>query len=601
MRKIFSDFSVLSLAGVMVFCLIFNFNTRWEGNSWNWSITSDGKGYYAYLPALFIYNDFQYSFAEDIEKRYYGNHELGAFYTIEHEGKRVNKYFGGESLLLLPFFLLATFVAFLAGFPVDGFSLPFQIGVGVAALFYLFWGLYFLRKTLLGYGLSPWATGLTLLLLPLGTNLLYYVAIEPSMSHVYSFAAISCFIFLVRTFDRKAEGKILFLLLLVYGLIVFIRPVNGLVALSVFFLSEQPGAFLRNVFSPRMRVSFVSGMLLGIAIPFLQTALYFLQTGKFWVWSYGEEGFNFSDPHVWEILFGWRKGLFVYCPVLLLSLPGLYFFGKGQMRKALLFLAFLLLVAYVVSSWWCWWYGGSYGMRALIDYFPFFGLLLGFSLVKIKPRLIYFSLIPLGFLVFVSTVQTWQAHKLIIPWDGMTFQKYQRIFLKTDDRFIGIFTDNAFIPENGSREGKVVFFNDFDPGYTWWDMNSITDKRAFSGKHSSVIGNGNKKSVSFGKSIRHLIPDSVSSASVFASMKVYSEDINTDAVLVISFEREGKSYSWKTRRLITMINETGKWLEISGKEKFPGDFQRDDILTVYLLAEKSGPVYIDDFRIAIDY
>ncbi|MCD4735591.1 MAG: hypothetical protein K8R53_06075, partial [Bacteroidales bacterium] len=37
---------------------------------WDRTINSDGKGYYAYLTALFIYNDLEYKFVEDYEDKY---------------------------------------------------------------------------------------------------------------------------------------------------------------------------------------------------------------------------------------------------------------------------------------------------------------------------------------------------------------------------------------------------------------------------------------------------------------------------------------------------------------------------------------------------
>jgi len=41
------------------------------GVPWDRSINSDGKGYYAYLPAFFIYHDFTYKFIASYEEKYY--------------------------------------------------------------------------------------------------------------------------------------------------------------------------------------------------------------------------------------------------------------------------------------------------------------------------------------------------------------------------------------------------------------------------------------------------------------------------------------------------------------------------------------------------
>ena len=37
-------------------------NLSWGDGRWSRIVTSDGNGYYAYLPAIFIYHDLQYNF-----------------------------------------------------------------------------------------------------------------------------------------------------------------------------------------------------------------------------------------------------------------------------------------------------------------------------------------------------------------------------------------------------------------------------------------------------------------------------------------------------------------------------------------------------------
>jgi hypothetical protein len=54
----------------------------------------------------------------------------------------------------------------------------------------------------------------------------------------------------------------------------------------------------------------------------LQSIIYYLQSGYFFVYSYGREGFNFLDSHMIDILYSYKKGLFVYTPVTLIAMYG---------------------------------------------------------------------------------------------------------------------------------------------------------------------------------------------------------------------------------------------------------------------------------------
>ena len=46
-------------------------NLAWNKQDWKEIIRVDGKGYYAYLPAVFIYHDLNLGFFDKIEKEKY--------------------------------------------------------------------------------------------------------------------------------------------------------------------------------------------------------------------------------------------------------------------------------------------------------------------------------------------------------------------------------------------------------------------------------------------------------------------------------------------------------------------------------------------------
>jgi len=71
-------------------------NKGWDDSSK--FITGDGRGYYAYLPAIFIYQDLEYSFIKD------GEPGVHPDFRRIFDGHVVNMTFVGAAILWLPFF-----------------------------------------------------------------------------------------------------------------------------------------------------------------------------------------------------------------------------------------------------------------------------------------------------------------------------------------------------------------------------------------------------------------------------------------------------------------------------------------------------------------
>src|SRR5271156_1891631 len=72
------------------------------------NICSDGRGYYAWLPAIFIYHDVNFGFFENVELKspLCGGKVGGCLqdYRNTFDGKVCNKYYPGASFMMLPFF-----------------------------------------------------------------------------------------------------------------------------------------------------------------------------------------------------------------------------------------------------------------------------------------------------------------------------------------------------------------------------------------------------------------------------------------------------------------------------------------------------------------
>ncbi|MCB9335982.1 MAG: hypothetical protein H6586_07525 [Flavobacteriales bacterium] len=435
--KLSSSLSKITVVVIILLCTFVSSNLSWGKDRWKGIVESDAKGYYAYLPAIFIYHDLNFGFFDKIEKEKYYNPSFYYDYRSGANEKIINKYYCGVALLELPFFLMAHFLSYIQGYDPDGYSKLYHIFVNISGLFYLFIGLIYLSRTLTIYKLNEWQKSLVLLAAVFGTNLFYYAVVEPGMSHVFSFCCIAMFVYYSKQFFENYEKKYILLLGLVLGVVILIRPINGLIIFSLPFIAGSLNTLKKGIATAlAYKVNLILTLMALFCIPFIQLIIYKISTGSFFVYSYQQEGFNFLSPHFIDILFSYRKGLFLYTPLYLVATLGLYYVLKKSKYQFFTWLGFFVLITYIFSSWWMWYYGGSFSSRVYVEFIPLFMILLGISVKKIQqkiPKYIHTSLIII--LIVVCQIQTYQYRYFFIHWSGMTKERYWEVFLKTDKNY----------------------------------------------------------------------------------------------------------------------------------------------------------------------
>lgn len=365
-QAFFSKKSRLSSFVILLFVVVVIF-TNLNNGLWNKKhgvVIHDVISYYSYLPALFIYHDLSFQYLDKNPEFFSGR----VFNSKTDEGGKYQKMTMGLSFLYLPFFLLGCLYAWLSGAPMDGYSPPFMFAIQFSSVFYAALGLIFLRKILHRY-FSDSITALVLLILAFASNLFYYSSLEGAMSHAYNFCLITLFGWLTIRWHEKADVKNSILTGLVYGLITLIRPTNGLVVL--FFLLYQINS--RNDISLKFKL-FIQQyklilMIMAAAFVVILPQLLFwkFNTGHWLFYSYKKEGFFFLKPEIIRGLFSYRKGWFVYTPVMLFAVAGIFMLRKRLREFFIPLLVFTILNIYVIFSWWDWSYGGSFGSRPMID------------------------------------------------------------------------------------------------------------------------------------------------------------------------------------------------------------------------------------------
>ena len=415
---------------IFVFLLLYTAKTNWSDGQWESVIEADAKGYYAYLPALLIYGDLNFGFYDKVEVENTYDQNLIYDYRAYYEGRCINKYYAGESFLVLPFFATAHLISHFYGYPTDGYSRLYVISITIAALFYLLIGLMALRRTFFLFGISEFNSLIVISTLIFGTNLFYYSIGEVGMTHVYSFSMISIFIYQVSKYFNEFQGKRIVYGAIFLGLIILIRPINAIIIFSIPFLSQNVNNFMRGLknYFLRWKILMLSIVII-LSICSIQLIIYKWQTGTFFVYSYGKEGFNFGSPQIANFLFSYKKGFFLYTPICLISLFGFASIWKDKFKVITLF-CFLFFVVYTLSSWWMWYYGGSFSSRVMVDFLPFYAILLGLLLQGTSKTFLRGTCFTVFFLlVLLNQIQTLQYRYYVIHWSNMDKESYWDTFL----------------------------------------------------------------------------------------------------------------------------------------------------------------------------
>lgn len=388
-------------------------------------ISSDTKEYYAFLPAFFINHDLTLKYIEQ-NPDFYAD-KIRSRNKLEN-GNYVIKTTMGLSFMYLPFFALAQASTHFNDYAADGYTRPYGIALVFASLTYFFLGLFVLKKTLSLY-FNEKVIGWVLFLIAFGTNITNYLTAEAAYSHSFSFALFSFFIWNTIKWHESPNFKRSIYLGLLLGFISLIRPTNGLIILifilwnieSLIHVKERFYLFIKNYLK-----LFVT-LLLMILVWLPQLYYWKYVSGSWFFYSYDNEGFFFSNPHLLEVLVGFRKGWFIYTPIMFFASLGFILMYKYYRKLFWNTFIFFIVNIYIISSWWCWWYGGSFGLRPFIDSYAIMAIPLAALVSFVLQRKQILKSILLSFAVLLIVFNLFQNKKyfnMAIHYDSMTRESF---------------------------------------------------------------------------------------------------------------------------------------------------------------------------------
>jgi hypothetical protein len=426
--------SSIAIGMVLLTCLVIDFdlkNWRKQDRVIEWDVHS----YYAYLPALFIYNDIK------LEKSIYQfDTDYWLFWpNVEADGRRIIKTSMGTAIMYAPFFFIAHAFAEspLSVYSANGFSEPYKLFLLLSAVFYLFVGLVFVQKNLSHFSFSEAQTALTILLIGTGTNLLCYSSQSAPMPHVYSFCLVAVFIFYAIKWHEQRTIKNTLIIGLLLGLISLIRITNILIVLFfILYDAATLSALKEKIFFFFKKYYHLLIAVAACLLVWLPQIIYWKTvSSKYFYYSYPDEHFFFLHPQIMEGLFGFRKGWLVYTPMMAFAIAGIFLMRNDLKKFALNITIFLLLNIYIIFSWWAWWYGGTFGQRPMVESYALLAIPFASFVKFITERKLFVQIgfyCIAGFFIWLNIFQTYQFEVHSLHWDGMTTKLYFKQFAKMD-------------------------------------------------------------------------------------------------------------------------------------------------------------------------
>jgi hypothetical protein len=422
------------------FSIVYCFQVYQIGNKYNRFdkvINEDALGYYIILPAFFKFHDPNFEFIDTVLRKSetYKNYVPPVINEID-KGEKVCKYYSGVAILEAPFYLFHSFFT-KSNTNENGFQRGNHLTILISAIFYLllgFWGMIDLLKRLKTNILLIVSTVCMTLF---GSNLFAYSTYDIAYSHVYSFFALVFFIRAVYIFKHKVNFKTAILCGLFFGLIVIIRPLNGI---SILFI---PIVFGLNPFLQlfnKAHIKFtILALLAALFILSIQSSIWHWQTGLWYVYPYGSESLNLKNPRIFDLVFGYNCGWAIYSPLpfLILVLSLVFLFIKKQFRQALWMFVFSFFLLYLLSSWYYLHYGCTVGCRPITEFYGPLFIAFAYSanpyIQSLKSKTLLLILTTFG--IYYNQIVHKQFFENIINWCEMDKQRFQMVFMKTHEAY----------------------------------------------------------------------------------------------------------------------------------------------------------------------
>lgn len=571
----------------------------------------DALGYYVYLPATFIYHNHKAldSLPGDkgIEKSIFES-----LTAVDEQktpiGYTQNQYTYGVALMELPFFFIAHCYEIATGRQANGFSDSYSFLIKISGLVYGILGLILVYRILRNYYNDTISiAGISLLFA--GTNLFWFTLYQAGMSHIPLFFLYALLIYL--TIKVHERPRVFYFLLTgaVAGLITIIRPTDIICLLIPLLYNVYDKTGIRDkikfIVEHKRRVYLAAA---AFAIPIIPQLIYWkIVAGSFLYYSYGNQTFTWTHPHIIEGLFYFRNGWLPYSPIMIFSIAGMLLY-KSIIKWAWTIWLIFPMYVYVIYSWYCYNYINGLGSRPMIHLYPLLAIpLAGFVQFIFKRGIVtkaIFSIICLYF-VALNISYSLQKHLGILNSDESNFAFNWQMQFRTKMRYndLVVFDVARWQPDTSKIVKTATlacnFYEDSLDEHYEIDGSHRGTKRLYHMKASDEWANGvlvsyNKQQFGDAKWIKCIGK---------FMCPVFPNSYNHKFVLQMG-EKKGSYCTIENKIGVhdTDINDTvtfyhlriEDWGTVSYFVRIPKNLQDGDLLSLYVWNQGRQHMYIDD-------
>lgn len=576
----------------------------------------DVFGYYMYLPLKYKYDDIaiqDYSIITDILNKY---HASETFYqAVKWEnGNWIMRYPIGLSVLFFPFYVLADVITPYTSYPADGFSRPYQLCILFGSLVYALIGLFFVKKILCRF-FNDKVAALTLVAIVLGTNFFFHVSVhgQGAMSHNFVFTLYAIIVYLTIKWHERFEWKYIVFMGVSTGLIALCRPTEIIsVLIPLFYGITNKQTFIEKIkilFNHKLQLILFSCLVIGIG--FIQFGYWYALSGEFIINPYAAgnpgEGLELLQPHILKVLFSFRKGWFVYTPLMIFTILGFWYMFKNNKPLFTPVFIYFVINLYIVSSWSCWWYGACFGVRSLVPSYAALCLPLGYFVHHLFTS--KWKFFGLGFIVFciaLNLFQSWQMSVGIMDSTNMSRAYYFSTFLQTSPPTVeqtklllkGKFNDGIEVytkDDSLTHALSYAIVEDFEKPKKDIKPQFMSDSIKHTGKYSLITSSENPFSSAIEEEHQKITHKSYIwiKASVWVFSRYPVDSLKGE--LIVEMKHKGYTFKYKSFAINNNNFKPNVWNKLEYYMLTPDDLRsKKDLVRTFFWNTGKHPIYVDN-------
>lgn len=574
-------------------------------------ISWDALGYYLYLPSTFLYDDVPLDKRELYDALIKQYNLSGTFYQIDKTatGHYINKYSMGMAICYSPFYFIGDFIATITDYPRDGFSKPYQLCLQIGGLIYTTLSVLLVYKLLLKFYKKYVVTIVTTAFF-FGTNYIVTASTGNSMPHNILFLFYGIILWQTIQWHQTHRTKNVIYLGITAGILILSRP-SELVALIIPLLWNVTG-----IESFKQKLKLLKVHKVQIFILFLILLLFGLPQFIYWktlagqwlVTDYGNaaEGFDILSPHIIDVLFSFRKGWYIYTPIMLFATLGFIYLKKRNPKLFIPLFTFFFINLYIVSSWSCWWYASSFSSRALVQssiimVFPLADLVS--HMLESNKKYIVYSV--LTFFVGLNLFQTWQFNKGIIHNSRMTKDYYFAVFGATQknpdhESLLLVKRNTDGSPEVLPNSDKLNLTHTFKYDYEDIENPKSQNKNAgFNSQLGDYVNNKRTFSTPIKIPFSEITDENHAWIEVSFQIKPTADCKAEPFSLITLFDHEGKNYKYRGKNSEGLNFKIGEWNSFKIAYLTPEVRTDDDEFVFYVWNRGNQLVEIDQVQVKV--